>query len=217
MSVAGIVKTLLVDDHPAFRAGVAALLKSDLGDIVEAGSVSAALARAHVEDFDLAIVDVVLPETGGIALVRELHALQPGCRILALSMIEEPIQIAEILRAGAAGYALKSQSADQLLPAVRAVLGGTRYVAPGFSEAIDALQLPLDRLTRRERSVFDLLVRGLASREIAAKLAVARRTIDEHRRRIMQKLDARSVVDLIRIARRYGALDAWSVHSMATK
>ena len=213
------VKTLLVDDHPAYRAGVAALLdlETRVRDIVEAGTVSAALTFARQHSFGLAIVDVMLPDTSGLALVRELHALQPDCRILVLSMVDEPIRVTEMLRAGATGYALKSQPVDDLMPAVRAVLEGHRYLPPGFESTVAENEpLPLDRLTRRERSVFELLVRGLGSRGVAERLAVARRTIDEHRRRIMQKLEARSIVDLIRIAMRYGVLDDKS-RSMTAK
>lgn len=195
-------KTLVVDDHPVYRTGVATLLEPYVGEIVEAATVSSALARAAVATFDLAIVDVILPETSGIVLARELRVRQPACRVLALSMVDEPIRVTEMMRAGAVGYALKSQPADDLLPAVTAVLAGKRYLAPGI--VLDREPLPLDRLTPRERSVFELLVQGHGSHAIAERLGVAARTVDEHRRRIVQKLGARSIVDLIAIAKRYG-------------
>lgn len=201
------MKILLVDDHPAFRAGVAAVLRRDAFELAEAGTVAAALECARDVVFDLVIVDLVLPERGGLELVRELRAVQPLGRILILSMIDDSIRVAEALRAGVNGYALKSQPVDEMLEAVRTVLAGERYVAPGFSE-IGTQPLPLDQLTPRERMVFALLVQGLSSRAVAEELVVARRTVDEHRRRIMQKLDAHSIVDLLRIARRCGVLEA---------
>ena len=205
------VDVLVVDDHPTYRAGIHVLLDCDpvVRSVTEAGRVSHALAAASTRAFDLAIVDVVLPETGGASLVRQLKQRHPSCRVLALSMIDEPIRIAEMLRAGAHGYALKSQPVDDILPAVHTVLRGERYLPPQMTpvpSVIDGAPLPLDRLTARERTVFDLLVRGLTNRSVAEHLAIARRTIDEHRRHIMRKLGARSIVDLIRIAMRSGSI-----------
>ena len=208
----GDADMLIVDDHPAYRAGMHALLAHDprIRSVTEAGSVSEALAIAKSRPFDLAIVDMVLPETGGVSLVRELHTQQPACRLLALSMIDESIRIAEMLRAGATGYALKSQPVEEILAAIHAVLAGERYLPPQMTPVppvIDGAPLPLDRLTARERTVFDLLVRGLTSRSVAQHLSIARRTIDAHRRHIMRKLGARSIVDLIRLAMRSGSIN----------
>lgn len=205
------VDVLVVDDHPAYRAGVHVLLEYDpsIRSVTEAASVAEALATARAQQFDLAIVDVVLPGGGGPALARQLVACQPACRVLALSMIDEPIRIAEMLRAGAHGYALKSQPVEDILPAVHSVLRGERYLPPQMTPVppvIDGAPLPLDRLTARERTVFDLLVRGLTSRSVAEHLLIARRTIDAHRRHIMRKLGARSIVDLIRLAMRSGSI-----------
>ena len=116
MPTAKTFDVLIVDDHPAYRAGVHVLLEYDpqIGSITEAATVADALAAAETRSFDLAIVDVVLPETGGASLVRQLARRLPACRMLALSMIDEPIRIAEMLRAGAHGYALNSQPVDDL-------------------------------------------------------------------------------------------------------
>jgi len=205
--------TVVVDDHPAFRAGLAALLARDahIASVREAGSVSEALQLAAQQNFDLAIVDVVLPETGGAALCRQLTTLQPQCKVLALSMLDEPVRIAEIMRAGASGYALKSQPVDEILGAVDMVLGGARYLAARVVDTVTPLiandePLPLERLTQRERDVFDLLIRGYGNQLVSDTLAIARRTVEAHRRHIMQKLEARSIVDLIRVAIRHGLI-----------
>ena len=201
------VDVLIVDDHPAYRAGMHVLLEYDprIRSVTEAAAVSEALVAAATRSFDLAIIDVVLPETGGASLVRQLRQRQPACRVLALSMLDEPIRVAEMLRAGAQGYALKSQPVDDILPAIQTVLRGERYLPPQMTPVppvIDGAPLPLDRLTARERTVFDLLVRGLTNRSVAEHLLIARRTIDAHRRHIMRKLGARSIVDLIRLPMR---------------
>ncbi|HLL22803.1 MAG TPA: response regulator transcription factor [Kofleriaceae bacterium] len=204
-------EVMLVDDHPAYRTGLHALLAHapGIGSVVEAGTVAAALDLSSRHRFALAVVDVVLPEGGGPSLVRQLVAQQPTCRILALSMIDEPIRIAEMLRLGAHGYAFKSQPVEEILAAVHCVLHGERYLPPQIAPVpaiFEGAPLPLDSLTARERAVFALLVRGLTSRGAADELSIARRTLDAHRRHIMHKLGARSVVDLIRLAMRSGTL-----------
>jgi DNA-binding NarL/FixJ family response regulator len=206
-------RTLLVDDHPLFRSGLRVVLERSLAVIVigeaDRASVALAIARDHV--LDLAIVDVVVPESGGATLVRALRAIRPDCAILALSVLDEPLRVADMLRAGATGYALKSQAAEEIVSAVGEVLGGIRYLAPAIAiDAVDALiaaaNFPLDQLTGRERGVFELLVRGKSNAKVAALLAIAPSTVEAHRRHIMQKLQARSVVDLVRVALRHGAI-----------
>ena len=207
------VDTLIVDDHSTYRTGMCALLGHQpfITSVTEAGTPSEALEIARQRTFGLAIIDMLLPERSGASLVRELRALQPDCKILGLSMIDEPIRIAEMLRAGANGYALKSQPVDELLLAVHSLFNDERYLPPQLTpvpRVIDGAPLPLEQLTARERTVFDLLVQGRTNRSVAQHLSIARRTIDAHRRHIMRKLGARSIVDLIRIAMRSGSLNA---------
>src|SRR5688572_13908251 len=143
-------EVLIVDDHPGYRAGLHAVLAHDaqITSVHEAGSVSEALELARTQKFELVIVDVLLPDTGGLALVRELARLQPATQVLVLSMIEEPIRIAEMLRAGAAGYAFKSQPVSGLMDAVHRVLEGHSYLPPLLptDAFISGAPLPLERL-----------------------------------------------------------------------
>ena len=207
-------KVVIVDDHPLFRQGLAVSLRAHDGlDVVgEAGSAAEAMKLVKAHDLDLAIVDVLMPNTSGISLTSELYERQPTCRVLALSVIDEPGLIADMLRAHAWGYALKTQPVDQIIAAVHHVLGGMRYLPPGVSsDAIDAelantAAHPLQRLTKREREVFELLIRGNSNDEIAERLFIARRTVETHRQRIMNKLSAHSVVQMQRIAARHGGL-----------
>jgi DNA-binding NarL/FixJ family response regulator len=202
---------MVADDHPAFRVGLRALLES--AGVVVAGEVETtidAITLAKNRRFDVAIVDVVLPPLGGVALVRELATRWPHVRILALSMISEAESAAQMLRAGASGYALKSQPASEILEAIRCVAGEVVYLAPDLPadtiHALVATTMPLERLTLRERSVFDLLVAGESSASIAAILQIARSTVEAHRRGVMHKLAADSVVELVQVARRYGLI-----------
>ncbi len=139
--VEGTKRVLLVDDHPLFRQGLAVALRNDVGLAVigEVGSAEQALELARRIDFDIAVVDMLMPTTSGISLTAELFELQPRCRVLGLSMVDDPGLIADMLRARACGFAIKTQSTDDILDAIRQVLGGLRYLPPGVShDEVDA-------------------------------------------------------------------------------
>ena len=194
-------QTLLVDDHPLFRAGLALAIdrEPDLQVAAEVGTPPDA-------------VDVLMPKTNGISLATELLEVQRDLKVLALSVLDEPVMIAAMLRAGASGYALKTQPPSEIIEAVREVLSGTVYLPPRVSrEAVLSLvqgngERPLERLTRREREIFDLLIHGNTNEQIGSRLFISRRTVETHRQRIMRKLATHSIVDMIRLAAREGAL-----------
>jgi len=145
-------------------------------------------------------------------LSSELFELQPRCKVLILSVIDDPGLIADVLRAHACGYALKTQDTAEIVEAIRQVLGGLRYLPPmvprdAIEEELAAnVRQPLERLTRREREVFELLIRGYSNDEIATSLAISRRTVETHRQRVMNKLSAHSIVKMQWIAARHGGL-----------
>lgn len=206
-------RVLIVDDHPLFRDAIREFLARDpaLEIVAEAGSVAEAIECLARATFDIAIVDLVLPDGRGFSFVDHLSSAQPDCKVLALSGIEEPIQLTAMLRSGATGCALKSQPVTEIIEALRCVLRGERTVPAASRDQIEALlgnpdAWPLERLTRREREIFDLLVTGYANKDIAAKLFISTRTVETHRLRITNKLAARSLTDLFQIARRHGLL-----------
>jgi DNA-binding NarL/FixJ family response regulator len=204
-------RVALVDDHPLFRRGLRTVLESDprVNVVAELARGSELLERARVEQIDVTVLDLVLPGEPGTRIAAELLKLQPTTKILALSMLDDPIRISEALRHGAGGFALKSQPVEEIVEAIHLVLGGVRYLPPTISRAqIDEMlsyeKWPLERLTTREREVFELLVQGHGNDEIAARLFIARRTVEAHRHHVMHKLGARSLVDLVRLAIRHG-------------
>lgn len=207
---------VLIDDHPLFRRGLAVALRGepDLEVVGEAGNAEEARELARNLTIDVAAVDMLMPSVSGIGLTHELRELQPQCRILGLSVVDEPGLIADMLRAGASGYALKTQPVEAIIDALRQVAGGMQYLPPTISrdtienEANGNGEVPLARLTRREREIFELIIRGYSSAEIAAQLYIALRTVETHRQRITKKLSARSIFELQRIAARYGGLGA---------
>jgi DNA-binding NarL/FixJ family response regulator len=184
----------------------------DLEVVGEAGTAEHALALAAQLAPDLAVLDMLLPDLSGLSLASELVNRHPAMRILGLSVVDEPGLVADLLRAGASGHALKTQPTSEIVEAIRHALAGLRYLAPTMSrDAVDAAlhgngTRPLAQLTRREREVFELLIRGFSNHEIASQLFISRRTVEAHRQRIAKKLSAHSVVELQRIAARYGGL-----------
>lgn len=205
-------RTALIDDHPLFRVGLRTALDRDprVEVVIDTGSPREALERARLHRLDVAIVDLLLPEMSGVEVAVALRRLQPECVVLGLSMLDEPTRIAALLRAGGSGFAHKTQPPDEILDAVQLVLGGVRYLPPAMPTreierlATNADAWPLEHLTAREREVFALMVEGFSNNDIATRLFIARRTVETHRHRVMHKLSARSLVDLVRIALRHG-------------
>lgn len=206
-------QVLVVDDHPLFRAGLAQLLSQepDLEVVGEAGNAADAVSMLRRDPVDVVVLDVLIPSTSGISLAAQLLEVRT-CKVLALSVLDEPVMIAAMLRAGASGYALKTQPPQEIIEAIRLVLTGGRYLPPRaareevLARINGAGDMPLQRLTRREREIFDLLIRGYTNDEIGTRLFIARRTVETHRQRIMKKLATHSIVDMIRLAARQGAL-----------
>lgn len=209
-----VATVMMVDDHPLFRKGLAVALRAeaDLDVVAEASSAKEALEVLAQRSIDVAVIDILMPSVSGISLAAEIYERQPRCVVLGLSVIDDSGLIADLLRAHASGYALKTQPVAEIVGAIREVLGGIRYLPPSLSrDAINAhleasSSRPLERLTRREREIFELLIRGNSNDDIATRLFIARRTVETHRHRIMHKLSAHSIVQMQRLAARYGDL-----------
>ncbi len=203
------IRVALVDDHPLFRQGLEALIRTapDLEVVGEAGNLDEARELAGRVPIDVALVDVWIP-SGGSNIARELHELQPSCRILGLSVAEDPCIIAEMLRAGAIGFALKSDPPARILEAVHLTASGIQYLPERISHEQIELELaatgPVDtHLSKREQEIFELVIRGYTNSEIGARLFIARRTVETHRYRITKKLRAHSLVEMQRLAARH--------------
>ena len=168
-----------------------------------------AIAWVDGHAVDVAIVDIALAGDRGAAFVRYLRPRQPDCKLFAISGTDEPTQLAEMLRAGATGLALKSQSAADIVEAIRCVAAGGQSVPSGLRAQIDALvnspeAWSVERLTRREREILTLLLAGETSKAIATKLYISPRTVDTHRQRMMNKLGAHSPTQLFHVALQHG-------------
>jgi DNA-binding NarL/FixJ family response regulator len=210
-----VAKILVVDDHPLFRAGLKAMLdlEADLDVIAEVATLGEAIQAIADTPIDLAIVDILLAgDHDGGSVTRTLRERMPAARVLGLSVLDEPIRVAEFMRSGAASFANKTQSVPEIVGAIRTTLRGDRYVYPPLADALEPLmrdgaKLPLDVLTAREREVYDLLVQGLSNEEAGTKLGIAPRTVETHRQHIMKKLDVHSIAELVRLAAKCGTLN----------
>ncbi|TCN32917.1 DNA-binding NarL/FixJ family response regulator [Kribbella orskensis] len=211
-------RILLADDHALVRRGVRLILEGepDLTVVAEAGDGAEALALAARQPIDLAILDVAMPRMTGLQAARELSALQPGLRILMLSMYDDVQYFFQALRAGACGYVLKSVADRDLLEACRAAMRGEPFLYPGAATALirDYLDrvrrgegVPAEILTVREEEVLKLVAEGHSSKEIAEKLFISAKTVERHRSNMLHKLGLRDRLDLTRYAIRAGLIE----------
>ena len=207
------VRVLLVDDHHLFREGLALLLGNHAQIELAGGAATAREACALVEKLapDVVILDMTLPDSDGIATTREILRRRPRTQVLMLTMHATEFFVRKALEAGARGYALKTQSAADILQAIEAVGAGNVYLAPeiptGSERAAprqganaNAGSNPLDELSPREREVFDLVMRGLSNHQIARNLCISVKTVETHRTHINRKLGVHSTGQLIRLA-----------------
>ncbi len=198
------MKILLVDDHAIVRAGLRRLLAmvSD-AEILEAttGRESLAIVKSH--SLDLIILDLNLPELGGIELVARLRQLGPA-PILVLSMHAEPLYVTRALEAGAQGYVSKNASPDELLTAIRRVGAGGRYVEQEIAQSIavqsSAPSASLAQLTPRDLEILRHLAAGRSLGEIAESLGLGYKTIANNCSLIKTKLGVTRTADLLRLA-----------------
>ncbi|WP_350347948.1 response regulator transcription factor [Agromyces sp. G08B096] len=207
------IRVLVADDHAAIRAGLRAMLDGDGLEIVgEAGDGAAAVRNARALRPDVVLMDVRMPGVDGIEATRAIVA-DGLSQVLVLTTFDLDDYVFGAVRAGAAGFLLKSSTADQLRTAVLAVARGegvlapevTRRVLAEFAGPREAPPPPgLDDLTPREREVLQALGRGLSNAELAAELAISEPTAKTHVSRILAKLGASSRMQLAVIAREAG-------------
>lgn len=206
------IRILVADDHPLFRDGVVASLNAadDLEVVAEVGDAEAALRGAQQYVPDVALLDITMPQSGGIRAAHDITAAAPSTRIIMLTASEDEDDLLAAMKAGAKGYVLKGVGASELRDVIRRVNAGEVYVAPRIAfgllrelskpRAVD----PLEELTAREREVLELLATGLGNKEIADRLSVAERTIKHHMTNILAKLQVSSRVEAALLAQRSG-------------
>lgn len=210
-TASSVKRVLVVDDHPIFRHGLSQCLGT-LDDVMvcaEAANAQQALHAMRQQRPHVVLVDVSMPGTNGIELVKQMLAEQPRLLILMLSMHDESVYALRAMRAGARGYVMKQQAMETILDALRKVMAGGIYVSPEFSEKLifksisgstGDVATPVDKLSDRELEVLQLIGRHKSTRDISEQLHLSVKTIETHRAHIKEKLNIRDVEQLVSFA-----------------
>lgn len=210
----GLVRILLIDDHTVARYGLRLMLAGagELHIAGEADSAAAALQLLRAEPFDVALLDINLPDKNGLELLKQVREQHPGVAVLVVSMYGEDIYALRALKLGAAGYLTKTCSADSLVEAVRKAAAGGKYVTPSLLQKLAGMLgggpggVLHDALTDRELEIFRMIASGESLVGIAAALHLSPSTVTTYRARILDKMDMRSNAELTRYGLDHGLL-----------
>jgi two-component system, NarL family, response regulator LiaR len=193
-----VIRVLLVDDHAVVREGLRAFLELQDGlEVVgEAGDGEEAVAEATRLEPDVILMDLVMPKLDGVGAMRRLRELVPTARVVVLTSFLEDDRLLPAIQAGAAGYLLKNTEPAELARAVRAAQAGDAIIDPTVAaHLVSALandrktaRDPGDQLTRREREVLELIVRGRSNKRIALELGISEKTVKTHVGHVLAKL-----------------------------
>jgi two-component system response regulator NreC len=209
------IRILLADDHKIIRDGLRSLLakQHDMEVIAEAedGRTAVQLARELLPT--VIVMDIAMPDLNGVEATRQVLEINPGMKVVALSMQSDGPVVRRMFQAGAAGYLLKDCAFEELVKAIRTVLNGRTYLSPDIAGVVVRnLASPepnmASPLTAKEREVLQLIAEGKSTKEVAQVLSVSVKTIDTHRQHIMDKLDIHNVAELTRYAIREGLTSA---------
>jgi DNA-binding NarL/FixJ family response regulator len=209
------IKIILADDHKIMREGLRSLLEkeSDMEVVGETEDGQTTVQQVQKLSPDVVIMDISMPNLDGIESTRQIIAKSPSVKVLALSMHSNKRFIAEMLSAGASGYLSKASAGNELVNAIRIVTSNQTYLSPHIANTVTADYVShltakgsssYSILTAREREVLRLLAEGKTSKQVALNLNVSVKTVENHRNKIMDKLDIHNVVELTRYAIREG-------------
>lgn len=210
------LNVMIADDHQIVRQGLRALLERepDLRISAEVSNGREALAALESgQPINVAIMDVAMPGLNGIEATRKLLGMNPSLKVIGLSMHTDRRFVSEMLKAGAAGFVSKDSAFEELVQAIRTVQSGQVYLSPSAAGVVvdDYVRhagqpeaSAFSSLTTREREVLQLMAEGRSTKQIALDLGVSTKTVETHRRQIMEKLDLYSVAELTKYAIREG-------------
>jgi len=208
-------RIVLADDHVLIRHGIKNLLsqKEELQVVGEASSGEELLLFLDRNPVDLIILDISMPNIGGLEAVTLVRTRYPQVKILIFTMHKSKQYFYHAMTAGADGYLIKDDSEEELLVAIRKIRAGKNYLSPFLAEdfADDVIntyrrerKTPFQELTRREKEILQLVVDGYTSKQMADKLGLSPRTVDHHRSNLLRKFDMNNSVDLVNFAVRNG-------------
>lgn len=200
-----MIKILIVDDHPIVRRGLKQILSEelDMGVFGEAQNSQEVLEHVQKQDWDIVVLDITMPGRGGIDILKELKDERPKLPVLMLSMHPEDQYAVRALKAGASGYITKGNVPEELVKAIRKIVGGGRYVSPTLAEKLAAMlgmeteNALHDTLSNREYQVMVMIGSGKRINEIAQELSLSVKTIGTYRERILEKMKMKNNAELM--------------------
>ena len=209
------VKIILADDHRIMREGLRALLEKEAGIevIAEADNGRTTVELSRELNPDVVVIDIGMPDLNGIDATRQIVSESPAVKVIALSMHSDRKFVREMLSAGASGYLLKDSAFEELGTALSTVINNQTYLSPKIADTVVKDYLgkvePKESkvspaLTKREREVLQLIAEGKTTKDIASHLYVSIKTIETHRKQIMDKVGLNSVAELTKYAIREG-------------
>lgn len=210
------IRLLLADDHKIMREGLKALVEkeADMTVVGEAESGKTTVSLVQKLAPNVVVLDIAMPDLNGIEAARKIIKINSNVKIVALSAHADQHLIREMITAGAAAYVLKSTAYEELVRAIREVMKGKKYLSPDIARGVLDVYVKLSKpgsenpafvvLTDREREVLQMIAEGKSTKEIAGEAEVSIKTIETHRRNIMEKLDIHSIAKLTKYAIREG-------------
>jgi DNA-binding NarL/FixJ family response regulator len=204
-------KIIIADDHAIVRVGLKDLVQKDpsLTVVAEAQDGQELLERLSSHRCDLVVADISMPNMDGLTAVKEIHRKYPKVKVLILSMLKDYQHFKELMAHGASGYLVKDDAPEQLVIAIKTILKGNKFVSPSVSKvlvdhqlrSLDDGEIPaLEILTGREQQVLTMIAKGLANKNIAAKLKISIRTVEHHRSNLTDKLGFKTPSALVKYA-----------------
>jgi two-component system, NarL family, invasion response regulator UvrY len=203
-----MIKILIADDHPIVRMGLKQVVAetANVRVVDEAGTGEEILSKVSANDYDVILLDIALPDTSGLDVLKRIKQMKPNIPVLMLSIHPEKYYAMQALRAGASGYVTKNRAAKELIEAINKVATGGRYISASLAEILAAnlnvgLEIPSHlKLTHREYEIMLLIALGVTLKEIAHKFSISTKTVSTHRFRILKKMGMKNNADLIHYA-----------------
>lgn len=206
-----MIKVLLVDDHRLIRDGIRFYLEKQDNEIIIAGEASDGkqaliFLEKNPDAVDILLTDISMPEMNGVELATEVHKKFPKVKIIALTMIKDSQYVKQMLQAGASGYLLKNAREKEIVDAVKTVYEGESYYAQEATKAIMDFMSKKKQdsdvvaISKREKEVLRLIIDELSNQEIADKLFISIRTVEAHKRNLMEKTGSKTLAGLVKYA-----------------
>ncbi len=215
-----LIKLILTEDHQILRDGVKALIASEnIAIIGEASSGTELMKLLEKEEPDIILMDISLPDLSGIELTRQISELHPKVKVLILSMYTDESFINQAIKAGARGYLHKNTTREEMLIAIDTVYSGNDFYSDSISKIIlksyinkaksnvEEIVNPHEVLSKREIEILIMFAEGLINKEIAEKLFISIRTVESHKNHIMQKLNLKTQVELVKYTIRHNLIN----------